>query len=98
VLIIQEVLPNEVSYDNYQTLAIFAIVLGILNAVVKPIAQAIALPLTCLTFGLFALVVSAAIFYLAGWLLAGIDVTALGALIGAILLAILTGVIDSALR
>jgi putative membrane protein len=98
VLILQEVLPAEVSYDNNETLAIFALVLGLLNAVVRPILQVIALPLTCLTLGLFALVVSAAVFYLAGALVPGIMVTVLGAAIGALLLGVITGLIDSALR
>jgi putative membrane protein len=98
VLILQEVLPAEVSYDNNETLAIFALVLGLLNAVVRPILHIIALPLTCLTLGLFALVVSAAVFYLAGVLVPGITVTVLGAAIGALLLGVITGIIDSAMR
>ena len=98
VLIIRELLPDEISYQSTETLLIFAVVLGLLNAVILPILQLIALPLTCLTLGLFALVVSALVFYLAGALVPGIEVTAIGAGIGAVLLGILSGALDSTLR
>jgi putative membrane protein len=97
VLIIHEVLPEEIHYDNTETLLIFAIVLGLANAVILPILQVIALPLTCLTLGLFAFVLSAAVFYFAGVLMPGIDITILGAAIGALLLAVLGGVLDTVL-
>lgn len=98
VLIIYEVLPGEVSYDSTETLLIFAVVLGLLNAIVLPILQVIALPLTCLTLGLFAFVLSAAAFYFAGAVVRGIDVTILGAAIGALLIGVLGSVLDSVLR
>ena len=46
-------------------LLLTALALGIANAVLRPIVKALTLPLTCLTFGLFALVVNAAMFWLA---------------------------------
>jgi putative membrane protein len=98
VLIIHEILPEEVSYDTTQTLIIFALVLGLFNAVVLPILQIVALPLTCLTLGLFAFVLTAAVFYLAGVLVPGIEITILGAAIGALLLGALSSVLDTALR
>jgi putative membrane protein len=98
VLIIHELLPDEISYDTTQTLLIFALVLGLANAVVRPVLQTIALPITCLTLGIFALVVNAAIFYFSGVIVPGIDITILGAAIGAILLGILSGVLDRIIR
>jgi putative membrane protein len=98
VLIIHEILPGEIHYEDTETLLIFALVLGLANAFVLPVLQIIALPLTCLTLGLFAFVLSAAVFYFAGALIAGIDITILGAAIAAILFAVLNGVLDSALR
>ena len=41
----------------------FAIVLALLNMAVKPILQALSLPITVLTFGLFYLVVNTAMLY-----------------------------------
>jgi putative membrane protein len=98
VLIIRELFPNEVSYDTTLTLLIFALVLGLLNAVVRPILHVIALPITCLTLGLFAFVINAAMFYASGWLVPGIDVTILGAGIGGVLIGLLSSALDSILR
>ena len=47
-------------------LLLTALVLGIINAVLRPIVRLLTLPLTCLTFGLFAFVVNALMFWLAG--------------------------------
>jgi putative membrane protein len=47
------------------SIAILAAVLALLNAVIKPILQVLALPITFITLGLFALVVNTAILYLA---------------------------------
>ena len=48
-----------------------AAIFGVVNALIKPVAHAVGLPLTCLTFGLFALVINAAMLVLAagiaGW-------------------------------
>jgi putative membrane protein len=46
-------------------LVVTALALGLVNAVLRPVVKALTMPLTCLTFGLFALVVNAALFWLA---------------------------------
>ena len=48
-----------------------AAVLGILNAVVRPLVVLLTLPITCLTLGLFLLVVNALMLLLAGWIAPG---------------------------
>jgi putative membrane protein len=96
VLIIHEILPAEVSYDTTETLLIFAAILGLAHAFVLPILRVVTLPLTCLTLGLFALVLSAAAFYVPAMFLEGIEVTVLGAAIAAVIFAVLNGVLDSA--
>jgi putative membrane protein len=53
------------SVDDVPTAVIFAVVLGLLNAVVRPILAVITFPLTILTLGLFLLVLNALIFWLA---------------------------------
>ena len=47
-------------------LLVTVLALGIANAVLRPILKALTLPLTCLTFGLFAFVVNALLFWLSG--------------------------------
>ena len=78
------------------TLIWAAIVLGIVNAVVRPIAVLLTLPFTLLTLGLFLWVVNAAMIGLAAWFLDGFQITGFGpALLGAILVS-LTGWIGNA--
>jgi putative membrane protein len=45
--------------DRYIALALTALVLGVVNAFVKPILVLISMPITCLTLGLFILVINA---------------------------------------
>lgn len=58
--------------DNNIIIAIkVALVLTILNSFLKPILQFFALPITCLTLGLFSLVITAAIVKLTSYLVTG---------------------------
>lgn len=95
--LLAKLIPGQVSYHPHglRVLVIFAIVLAILNTFIRPILRLISLPLTCLTFGLFALIVNAVVFYLAAYLSPNVDITYLGALAGTILVSILSGVISS---
>lgn len=68
-----------------------AFLLGLANAVVRPILTVITFPLTLITFGLFLLVVNAAVIGLVASLLGGFNVDGLWAGIGA---AIVTGVVS----
>lgn len=47
-------------------LLLTVLALGVANAVLRPVLKALTLPLTCLTFGLFAFVINALLFWLAG--------------------------------
>lgn len=47
-------------------LLVTTLALGMANAVLRPVLKALTLPLTCLTFGLFAFVINALLFWLAG--------------------------------
>ena len=86
-----------VAYDSRTALFLFAGVLGLLNAVIKPVLQVLSLPITCLTFGLFALVVNAGLFALSAALTPGLRVTLIGTVVGALLTSIAAGVIFSLL-
>jgi putative membrane protein len=63
-----------ITYTNWQALAIAALVLGILNAIVKPILTLISLPLLLLTLGLFLLVINALMLKMTAFLVPGFDV------------------------
>ena len=49
-------------------LLIVSVVFGLVNAIVRPIVSLLSLPVTCLTLGLFTLVINAAMLFLTVWL------------------------------
>jgi putative membrane protein len=68
------------------TLVAAALLLGIVNALVRPVAVLLTLPLTVVTLGLFLLVVNAGMFALVAALLDGFRVAGFGsALLGSII-------------
>jgi putative membrane protein len=70
VLVAAAVLHNHISYDNkLGNLLVASLLLGILNAFVRPILMLIALPLLIFTLGLFTLVINALLLYAVGKLL-----------------------------
>ena len=63
-----------VGYDSFVDLLLAALLLGVLNAVVRPILFVLTLPLTIVTLGLFLLVLNAAMIGLVAWMLPGFTV------------------------
>lgn len=55
-------------------LLLAALLMGFVNAFVRPLVILLTLPITLVTFGLFLLVVNAAMFGLVAWLMPGFDV------------------------
>ncbi len=86
-----------IDYDDREAVLIFALVLGAINAYIRPVIQLLTLPLSCLTFGLFSVVVNVALFGLAAYLVPGITVTLLGAIVGAVITSVLSGIMFSIL-
>lgn len=82
---------NGVDFLSNESLLAAALLLGVANAVVRPILTVITFPLTIITFGLFLLVVNAAMILLVAMLLGGFVVNGLWAGIGA---AIVTGLVS----
>lgn len=88
------ILPG-VYIDGFLTAIILALVLAVLNAIVKPVLIFLTIPVTVLTLGLFLLVINALIILLADWLVAGFDVSGFfAALLFSLVLAIVTAIID----
>ena len=59
-------------------LAFGALLLGLVNALVRPVLVIVTLPITVLTLGLFYLVVNGVAFALASWLARGVSVSSFG--------------------
>ena len=77
--------PNHIQVRSVEAALLFAVVLGVLNAVVRPILFFFTLPLTLLTLGLFIIVLNALVFWLASLLPVAVEVSGFsGALLGAV--------------
>lgn len=75
--------------------AIAAIILGLANAIVKPILVILTLPLTFITLGLFLFIVNALTLWIAGSVTAGFRVNGfLPALIGSIVLTLVSSILN----
>lgn len=89
-----QVLPN-VRLDGVGSAAILVIVLGLLNATVKPILKIIGFPITVLTLGIFLLIINVIIVKLADFLMTSFSVTGfVSALIFSLALSLVTSVVD----
>jgi putative membrane protein len=57
-----------IQYDDWATLLIFAGILALVNSFIRPILKILALPITCMTAGLFGLFINVVMFFLAATL------------------------------
>jgi putative membrane protein len=84
------VLPG-IHVDGVLTVLVAAFLLGIVNALVRPVLVILTLPVTILTLGLFLLVINAALFAFVAWLLPGFSVAGLGsALLGWLIVSLMS--------
>ena len=80
--------------DTYWTALVFALILAVLNVLVKPILILLTLPLTLITLGLFLFVVNALVVLLASRFVRGFSIDNFWwGLIFALLLSVITSVI-----
>jgi len=85
-----ELVPG-IRVRSFTTLAIAALVLGLINACVRPLLVILTLPITVITLGLFYLVVNGLAFGLAAWLVPGFSVNGLlPAMLGALIVGVLS--------
>lgn len=98
VFVLSQILPG-VEVATYLTAVIVAVVLSLLNFIVKPILVILTLPITILTLGLFLLIVNASIILLADYFVDGFSVNNIWwALIFSLLLSIFQSILFSFLR
>lgn len=88
-----------IQIDQFSDLLIATLVLGLLNAVLRPIVLLLTLPVTILTLGLFTLVINGVMFYLAASLVDGFRVTGFGsAFVAALLFSLFSFVLNIVFR
>ena len=94
-LVITAFLVPGLDISSFGAAAVAAIVLGLVNAVVKPILIIFTLPLTILTLGLFLLVVNAISLGIVGYFTPGFSVNGFfPAVIGSIVLSLVSGFLN----
>jgi putative membrane protein len=94
---IATLLVGGLTITDYGTLLLAAVLLGVCNAVVKPVLILMTLPITILSLGLFLLVINAGVLALVAWMLPGFTIAGFGAaLLGSLIVSVIS-VIGSAL-
>jgi putative membrane protein len=98
LLLVAHLYPG-VTVKSFGSAMIAALVLGLLNALLRPLLVLLTLPVTVLTLGLFLFVINALMFYFAAELISGMAVAGFGAaLIGSLIYSLCGMVIDVALE
>jgi putative membrane protein len=92
-------LYSGVSVASFTSALIAALVLGLLNTLVRPLLVILTFPVTLLTLGLFLFVINALMFWAAAEVLKGFNVAGFGAaLIGSVIYSLCGMVIDVAME
>ena len=90
LLLVTHFVPN-IHVANFTTALVAALVIGLVNMLIKPILVILTLPISILTLGLFILVINGVLFYGVGNFLEGFEVNNLMAgIIGALAYSLLS--------
>jgi len=90
-LLLADLLLSGVRFDGALSLWLAALLLGVINAFVRPLLILVTLPITLLTLGLFLLVVNGSMVMLVAWLMPSFHLAGLGSAILASVIVGLTG-------
>ena len=93
--IVATILPG-IHLSDFGSALVAVVIIGLVNVLVKPILFLLTIPVTVITFGLFAFVLNALMLMLASALTPGFKIDGFGtALLGSILLSLITTVLYS---
>ncbi|WP_459616094.1 phage holin family protein [Bordetella sp. 2513F-2] len=94
LLAVAYLLPG-IAVASFGSALIAALVLGLLNMLVKPVLVLLTLPITIVTLGLFLIILNALLFWFAGSVLRGFQVNGFWwAVAGAILYSLISGLLS----
>jgi len=95
LLILPYVIPS-IKIRGFGTALVVALVLGLINVLLRPILVLLTLPVTLITLGLFILVINALLFQFAAWLLKGFEVSGFwSAFFGSLLYSIISWLLSA---
>ena len=95
LLAVAYLLPG-ITVASFGSALIAALVLGLVNMLVKPVLVLLTLPITIVTLGLFLIVINALLFWFVGSVLKGFQVNGFWwAVLGALLYSLISGLLAS---
>jgi putative membrane protein len=95
-IILTSYLLNGIHVDGFVAAFFAAAMLGILNALFRPIALLITLPINILTLGFFTFVINALMLKMASGVISGFDVEGFGsAILGALMISVISWLLNS---
>lgn len=89
--------------EAWVSIAIFGLILSLINISIKPLMQLLSLPISVLTLGIFYLVVNTLMLYIAAWLTngifqSGVEIATFGsAFVASIVISIVSGIVNAVL-
>jgi putative membrane protein len=91
-------LTNAVHVDSFATALVAALILGLVNTLIRPVLIVLTLPVTILTLGLFILIINGLMFWLVADFIRGFSVASFGsAILGALLYSIISWALSTLL-
>jgi putative membrane protein len=97
LLAVAYLMPS-IRVDSFTTALIAAVVLGLVNAVIRPILILLTLPATIITLGLFIFLINGLLFWMVGTYLRGFEVAGFwSGVLGAIIYSVVTWALSSVL-
>lgn len=98
VILTVHIVPGIVLAGGWETALLVGLVWSVITMVVRPVIHILALPITIVTFGLFAFILNAVLFYAMTWIVPGFYVLGfLNAFFGSIVLSLLSWLIQKVL-
>ena len=95
-IILTSYLLNGIHVDGFVAAFFAAAMLGILNALFRPLALLITLPINILTLGFFTFVINALMLKMASGVISGFDVEGFGsAILGALMISVISWLLNS---
>ena len=99
ILLISYLLPQVVTADSVMAALAAAFVLGIVNAVVRPLFVLLTLPITVVTLGAFLLVINGLLLWLVSAFVPGFHINGfLAAVVGSVLLSIVSWILTKVVQ
>jgi len=99
LLLIGYLLPQLVTVDGVMAALAAAFVLGLVNAVVRPLFVLLTLPVTVMTLGAFLLVINGLLLWLVSYFVSGFHVNGfLAAVVGSILLSVVSWILTTVVQ